>query len=596
MLTLDSLSLLLSKQSPTQAGLTLSQQLRDMVGIGTLGADRLDEPTRKPNKAADEEEVAVGLALMLINQARDAAEQAGKFLQKEAEAENKYWQDVVAVKQAGWAICRVPNQRHALGVKFGFSEAAADFKNNGLAPMHRGYGGSIELDLGRLGGVSEGLVVTYEKGGKIVGRSIPRQRSRDGASLEARVLEARNTIFSQELWHELMREARTLAAHDVKLEGSRLTYQVDDCSRIILELAALEPGGGGGGKNDDDNDNDKLQNNKPDDHDNSYYDNMAEAISLSLHILLSYAHRYNELMRTRPLPPHISRTRGQQAYALLRPVIARMASVRSIRACTEFIGSITKALRHAGFSSSSFTLRTAPYSVVDATTSQGPNQPAGSQSLVRNTLQPIESNINWTVLVDTRLTVRSRTFLFPVTTTFYHIVLPPSSVLGSICPPFPDGYVDTRGLFDYLRTATARVLALHFFNKLSASGPASGPVSDSGPVPDDGSATPTKWIQPPHSASIRPASNDLHELHFSVADAPFALLLSSTIPHGKHDHDADSDADADSPPASVSWKWTPLESDGESRTMEDVVDRCAASITQTDAAAPGQDRKSEHPN
>ncbi|KAG5978153.1 hypothetical protein E4U54_007052, partial [Claviceps lovelessii] len=122
MLTLDSLSLLLSKQSPTQAGLTLSQQLRDMVGIGTLGADRLDEPTAKPNKTADEEEVAVGLTLMQINQARDAAEQAGQFLQREVEAENKYWQDVVAVKQAGWAICRVPNERHRLGVKFGFSE------------------------------------------------------------------------------------------------------------------------------------------------------------------------------------------------------------------------------------------------------------------------------------------------------------------------------------------------------------------------------------------------------------------------------------------------------------------------------------------
>lgn len=122
MLTLDSLSLLLSKQSPTQAGLTLSQQLREMVGIGTLGADKLDEPIIHPNKARDEEEVATGWTLMQINQARDAAEEAGKFLQREVEAESKYWEDVMAVKKAGWSICRVPREHHTLGVKFGFSE------------------------------------------------------------------------------------------------------------------------------------------------------------------------------------------------------------------------------------------------------------------------------------------------------------------------------------------------------------------------------------------------------------------------------------------------------------------------------------------
>ncbi|KAG6006443.1 hypothetical protein E4U21_007061 [Claviceps maximensis] len=558
MLTLDSLSLLLSKQSPTQAGLTLSQQLRDLVGIGTLGADRLDEPTTKPNKIPDEEEVAVGLTLMQINQARDAADQAGKFLQKEVEAENKYWQDVVAVKQAGWAICRVPNARHTLGVKFGFSEAAAEFKNNGLAPMNRGYGGTIELDLGRLGGVSEGLVVTYEKNGKVVGRSIPRQSSIDGASLESRVLEARNTIFSQELWHELVREARTLAAYDVKLEGSRLAYQLDESSRIILELVALEscpavdeplpPGN--------------------DDNDNNYYNNMAETISLALHILLSYAHRYNELMRTRPLPPHVSRTRGQQVYTLLRSVIARMVFVRSIRACTEFVGSITKALQNAGFSSSSFTLKTTPYSVVDtatAATSQAPNQPAGSQSFVRNSLQPIEFNITWTILPDTSLTIRSRTFLFPVTTTFYHIVLPPASVLRSACPPFQDGYVDTRGLFDYICTATARALTLHFLSKLSVP---DHPV----PPPHNDSTAPVQWIQIPHNAAIRPVLDDHHEIQFSVTDAPVALLLSNSISQSIRDGGVN-----DTPATSTSWRWTAVEGEGEANAMEDVVVRCTAS-------------------
>ena len=122
MLTLDSLSLLLSKQNPTQAGLTLSQQLRDMVGIGTIGADKLDDTNITPAKAKDDENVAMGWTLMEVNKTRDAAEEASQFLRREVEAESIYWDDVVKVHQAGWSICKVPQERHTLGVRFGFSE------------------------------------------------------------------------------------------------------------------------------------------------------------------------------------------------------------------------------------------------------------------------------------------------------------------------------------------------------------------------------------------------------------------------------------------------------------------------------------------
>ncbi|KAG5969927.1 hypothetical protein E4U58_000918 [Claviceps cyperi] len=611
MLTLDSLSLLLSKQSPTQASLTLSQQLRDMVGIGTLGADRLDEPTAKPpQQPAEQEEVAMGLTLMQINQARDAADKTGKFLLREVEAEGRYWRDIVAVKEAGWAICRMPKERHTLAVKFGFSEAAAEFKNNGLAPMNRGPDGSIDLDLGGLGDVSEELVVVYEKNGKTVGRSVPRRRKapNDGASLVSRVLEARNTIFSQELWYELVCEARTLAAYDVKLQGSTITFRVDDSSSIILELVALEShptmddesssDNGGGSDNNASNknhydkgdvhiNNDSNDNDFPDNSNNTNnsidtnYTTMAETISLSLHILLSYAHRYNELMRIRPVPPHISRTRGQQAYALLRPVIARIMSIRSIQECTEFIGNMTKALHHAGFRASSFTLKTPPYSVIDATT-HSPNQPAGSQSLIRNMLLPIEANIIWTILPDTSLTIRCRTFIFPVTTTFYHIVLPASAeLLRRHCAPFPDGYTDIGGLFDYICTTTARVLALHFLSKLSH--PVSGPGLDGGHTGD--------WMQIPHNSALRHAVDEKREMHFSVLDAPVALYVSGTMPvkdhmngDGGNSNGKDGECVGDGEKiagdhAACTWTWTGAQEEGsESRTMEDVIAHCAGTM------------------
>lgn len=93
-----------------------------MVGIGTMGADKLDDSNITPAKVKEQEEVAIGWTLMEINKTRDAAEAASSFLQREIAAEGKYWEEIVAVQKSGWSISKVPQERHSLGVRFGFSE------------------------------------------------------------------------------------------------------------------------------------------------------------------------------------------------------------------------------------------------------------------------------------------------------------------------------------------------------------------------------------------------------------------------------------------------------------------------------------------
>jgi mediator of RNA polymerase II transcription subunit 17 len=494
MLTLDFLSLLLSKQNPTQASSTLSQQLRDLVGIGTIGADKLHEPLMTAEKAKDNEDLATGWTLIEINKTRDAAEEASAFLHREIEAESKYWEEVITVQKAGWSLCKVPQERHTLGVRFGFSEAAPEFKVNGLAPMRRSDDGSIELDCGRSGSRSERVLVTYEKDGKVVSRcALPAPTSQD-APLEARVLEARNTIFSQELWHELTREARTLVAYNVRPQGSRLTCALSSTSNIILELVPVDS-------------------NLPEDA--SLDTSTADAISISLQILLSYAHRHNELLRTQPIPPHMSR-RTQQSYALLRPIIARMMHQQNVLETTNYVGSLVQAMKNAGLPAS-FTLRTAQLSLPDIS-SRGPNQPSAAQSLVSILLQPLDFSIAVTLLPDVSFTVRGRTFLFRVTATYYHVVVPPGSRLETICAPYKDGYPDTKTLADYLRTATAHVLVDHFLAKLSA--------------------TPKKsdWLPNLEGTSIRDALTEGLGIRFAVEeqdDKPTFAVTGTALKDGK---------------------------------------------------------------
>ncbi|QYT04407.1 Mediator of RNA polymerase II transcription subunit 17 [Trichoderma simmonsii] len=517
------MSLLLSKQNPTQAGLTLSQQLRDMVGIGTLGADRLNDSNSTPAKTKDQEAVAMGWTIMEINKTRDSAEEAAAFLEKEISAESKYWEDIISVRKAGWSVCKVPQERHTLGVRFGFSEAAPEFKNNGLAPMRRGDNGSTDLDFGRLGGVSEALVVTYERDGKMLGRSTTRSASEDG-SLESRVLEARNTIFSQELWHELTKESRSLAAYDVRPEGKKLVCQADDTTKISFELLPLE---------------------SCPSYDETLPDNgLAEKTSMALHILLSYAHRYNELMRIRPVPPHISRTSRQQSYALLRPVLARTMYLKNIEESMQYVGSLVKALQKAGLPSSVI-LRTTQASASDPN-SRGPNQLSASQTLVRNLLQTQDFTLELTILPEISFIIRARAFSFPVTATYYYILLPPSSPLPTMCPPWAEGYPSVRTLGDYLRTVVVRVLTNHFVTLL-----ASGAILN-----DETTATTTE-----NSSNEAAADKNNIDIHFSMEhedNDELALSLSSNPPNG----------------TSNTWKWS-VGGPSETRSAKDIVKELA---------------------
>ncbi|KKF93708.1 Mediator of RNA polymerase II transcription subunit 17 [Ceratocystis platani] len=124
MITLDFISLLLTKEVPVQAGTTLTQGLREMVGIGTLGSTKMIESNVSAERIQDDNQVGLGWSLMDIDKVSLAAKQSAVTLKKEIEKENKYWESVISVSEAGWNVCRLPNERQTLGVKFGFTTGA----------------------------------------------------------------------------------------------------------------------------------------------------------------------------------------------------------------------------------------------------------------------------------------------------------------------------------------------------------------------------------------------------------------------------------------------------------------------------------------
>lgn len=119
---LDFVSLLLSKDTPVQASLTMAPDLKELVGVGTLGADKIHTSRVTEAKKNDNKRIAKGWKIQNLNKTVDTILESATRLEKEMETETKYWEQVLAVSDRGWAVCRLPNEKHTLGVRFGFSE------------------------------------------------------------------------------------------------------------------------------------------------------------------------------------------------------------------------------------------------------------------------------------------------------------------------------------------------------------------------------------------------------------------------------------------------------------------------------------------
>jgi len=309
--------------------------------------------------------------------------------------------------------------------------------------MRQGKDGSVELDLGVLGGQAQRLVVTLERDGKIVGMSsFDAANLNDPAtSLAAHVLEARNTIFARELWHELQMESRSLLSYDVKQYETAIVYTGKHGFQIKLELlspSTFLPS------------EEALPENL-----------LAESIQITLSLLLEHYHRQQESLRSRPAPPSQPRSQAQVTCYLLRPIIARIIQMDAIEECTRYIGKLVQSLKHSKIAETKFELVTIPVAVaevVKATQGSGPISP--TQALFQGLLQPPWFAIDLTIMPGHRMSILGQTYLTPVTTTLYQVNLRASpqaeipNTLIDACPPSRD-YPSFKDLREYLNRAVS---------------------------------------------------------------------------------------------------------------------------------------------
>lgn len=459
MLSLDFVSLLLSKEMPNQANVTLSPALRELVGFGVLGASKLEDSNLTSARLQDDLAVATGWRLMGTNKMVDSVLEAAERLEKEISLETKYWADILAVSDNGWTVASLPYEPHSLGVRYGFAEAVPEYRNSSIAPLRRNDDGTVRLERGSSSGGSKRVRATVERNGKVTGKSRLPGRVPEDAPLQDRVLEARNTIFSEELWYEINREARTLLSLNVRSGNAQIIYNVDSVTRMILTLEDLdEPDSG------------------PDCSDSQ----MANTTVLGLHFLLLFCHRLSYFKRTQST--HTTTNRNTPPQSILRPLISRLTYDNACSRLTYFLMEFKTILREAGLSSADFVQAMLPPgsqlppAQINQLALQQVWRATPSESLIINLAQLLELTAELTITPQARIALRGRSFVTPLATTQFMVFLTGSTtsnsasqdqaqprqtpnILEDAYPPFTtDSYPNVNEVIYYIRQAAIRAV------------------------------------------------------------------------------------------------------------------------------------------
>ncbi|KAJ6188088.1 hypothetical protein N7519_002996 [Penicillium mononematosum] len=307
MFALDFVSLLLSKQAPRQAETSMSAFLKQVAPLGSLNAEVVHPPAKPDSTTKDVSAVSRGWRIQNFNAAANKLLQAASRLETEVASETRYWNEVLAVKDK--------DGKQSLGVQYGFLEATPVFRDRGLASLRRAEDGALSLDEGLIPPKARFVRVRVIQDGQLSGSSKPMRSSFNGdGTIEDRILQARDTVYEDELFHELVREARAIASFGVTTRQNLIQIPASDNLEILLDLV--------------DTDEDTSE---PEHGISQQGTSIAEGLAHTIRILLAYAHRQNLRRRTQLPLPLTPKTRPVPEHQLIRPALAYIKHMSQVR-------------------------------------------------------------------------------------------------------------------------------------------------------------------------------------------------------------------------------------------------------------------------
>lgn len=460
---LDLVTLLLSKDPTKQyVESSFSHQFRSLnIPRGSFGLDKNPAPSRDEDNIEDEdltpEEaerrekqrlVATGGTIKALESATDVILKAATQLETEVRKETKYWEEILSISEKGWLLQRYqPKARVSpFAVRYGFSEARDQFKARGLAPLRIAKDGKIILDPS-LASQPKTLRVRISDNGKIVGTSrLPRTEDSSDLEIEHSIQRARESIFEEELFHELSLESRNLRAFNVESRNSVIELPAQAFfpsnieRKLLIDCVSRESSDG--------KDNDSTQ------------DQLAHAIAGSLRVLLAHEHRLR-LQRRSSLPTPLTQNKTPvETVPMLRTILGFFDHVKAVDRLADYVCSAVATLRSAGLEASAEVDRERSWSAIRSKVGDlQKNSASGLDRLFQVFLKPLEGVTTLTLPTSTpitpeQITITARTSVGPPSFgTEYRIILP-QSLRALLSMPQDDKYevtcASTEDLEDYI--------------------------------------------------------------------------------------------------------------------------------------------------
>lgn len=302
----------------------MSPALKDAVPIGSLATHVLQHKPPPPALRKQLNLASQGWRANSFKAASEKLQTASNKLQAEAEKESNYWAQIADLTARGWPVSRLPRDSKAIGVHFGFPEAAPQFRDRGFALLRQSEDGTVTLDhplrRRRLG-------VSISRNNKVTGLFHFRTSRKDQSqTIDEQITEARDSLFEEELFYEVSREARLIANQGITTRAQHIEISLDKHSKLSLLF---------GDKHLDEG---SLT---PEDNET------AEFVGIALRLLLSAMHEQGLARRSQRPPAMTLKPRPIPEYALIRPLLAQLrhqTHLTALRAyCTALVQPFSKA-------------------------------------------------------------------------------------------------------------------------------------------------------------------------------------------------------------------------------------------------------------
>ncbi|PIA98417.1 Mediator of RNA polymerase II transcription subunit 17 [Cercospora beticola] len=325
MIALDAISILESTYAPAQGAATISQIAKQTVPTASIGADVWARTPADPAREAQNRIIATNVRAKSLSESADSLLAAAARLQDNVRKEARYWSQIKEIMAKGWNVSRMPGQKH-MCVHFGFNGSTRSGRTT--AALIQDDEGNITLERG-IGARPQAVRAILKRGNRVVGTSrlplLPEERE---PTLEARVRHARDSLFDEELYHEMIRESRTLYGQGVTMKGNSITFTYNDAIgsiKVELDLVSLDE------NNDVDSDGSQ--------------DQVANALMLTARLLLGRAHRKRTKQKAEVPAPMKTKEDRKEPLQILAPILVFMghsANVHQINAYANRLGALLK--------------------------------------------------------------------------------------------------------------------------------------------------------------------------------------------------------------------------------------------------------------